>query len=69
MFLSIASNIFKSKLNSSLSSLSSTLAESIIGAGAKDLRDMVSVEMLSPVLLAYNVSIVRVFVSGPTLDL
>jgi len=69
VFLSIASNLFQSKLNSSLSSLSSTLAESIIGAGAMDLRDMVPNEMLYPVLLAYNVSIVGVFVSGPILDL
>lgn len=62
IFLTIAANIFESKLSTSLSHfLSPASAQAIIHAGAKDFRTMVSGQDLSRVLEGYNHAITTAF--------
>lgn len=65
IFLSIATNIFGSKLTTSLTHLLSAEAtDAIIKAGAAGVRDIVKPETLEGVLSAYNDAITCTFVSS-----
>jgi hypothetical protein len=64
IFLSIATNLFESKLAKGLSEyLSPASAQAIMGNGARDVRNMVFGQDLSATLLVYNTAIATTFVS------
>jgi hypothetical protein len=62
VFLSVAQNIFSSKLVGRLSGVAGLDPKAIVNTGATDLRNIVPLNELSTVLDAYSYALARVFV-------
>ncbi|KAI4160065.1 MAG: hypothetical protein LQ342_006015 [Letrouitia transgressa] len=61
VFLSVAQNVFNSRLISGLASIPGSDARAVVKAGATELRDLVAPESLRAVLAAYNKALTDVF--------
>ncbi|KAI9697752.1 MAG: hypothetical protein M1836_004428 [Candelina mexicana] len=59
--LSIANNLFASHLSSGLGRLSGLDATTIVNTGATELRTVINVKDLGPVLVAYNAAVTKAF--------
>ncbi|PYH97698.1 MFS general substrate transporter [Aspergillus ellipticus CBS 707.79] len=64
VFVSVAQNVFQNELFRTLAQVPGVDAQAVVDAGATLLRDVVSPEVLSQVLTAYNMAVTHTFYVG-----